>query len=33
MEQTVLSWLRKKIAQLEQELGRDAEISSEPAAV
>ena len=33
LEQTVLSWLRKKIAQLEQELGRDAGSPSEPAAV
>jgi hypothetical protein len=33
LEQSVLSWLRKKIAQLEQELGQDAARPSQPAAV
>jgi hypothetical protein len=33
LEQTVLSWLRKKIAQLEQELVKDAAGTSQPAAV
>jgi hypothetical protein len=33
LEQTVLSWLRKKIAQLEQELAKDAAGTSQPAAV
>lgn len=33
LEQTVLSWLRRKIAELEEELGKEAEGPSEPAAV
>ena len=33
LEQTVLSWLRKKIEELEDELGMEAEGSSQPAAV
>ena len=33
MEQMVLSWLRNKITQLEQELGKEAEGASQPAAV
>jgi hypothetical protein len=33
LEQTVLSWLRKKISQLEQELVKDAAGTSQPAAV
>jgi hypothetical protein len=33
LEQSVLSWLRKKIAQIEQELSQNAEGPSEPAAV
>lgn len=33
LEQTVLSWLRKRIAQLELELGREAEGPSAPAVV
>ena len=32
LEQTVLSWLRNKIAQLEQELAKDAAGTSQPAA-
>jgi len=33
LEQTVLSWLREKITEIEQELGKDAGSSSEPVAV
>jgi hypothetical protein len=33
LEQTVLSWLRGKITELEQELAKDAGGSSQPAAV
>ena len=33
LEQTVLSWLRNKIAELEQEMGKQEEGSTRPAAV
>lgn len=33
LEQTVLAWLRNKIAEVEQELGMEAEGSSQPTAV
>jgi hypothetical protein len=33
LEQTVLSWLRNKIAELERELGKEAEGFTQPAAV